>query len=480
VSGPAKSTEIPDPTLGETGRLPASVWKICAVAALGSLLAQLDATIVNVSLSSLAAELHSPLTTIQWVTSGYLLALALVLPLNGWLVDRIGARSVYLWCFSAFTLASATCGFAWSANALIAFRVLQGMAGGLLAPMAQMMMARAAGRQLARVAGYTTLPILMGPILGPVIAGAILQHASWRWLFFVNVPVGALALLLACRFLPDDRSETRLRPLDLAGLALLSPAMVLFLYGSDHLESPAGRAALAAALVFLSCFIWRGTRKGRNALIDLDLFRRKVFPVSAATQFLANGISFAGQMLIPFFLIRACGQSPGMTGLLMMPLGLGMACSYRFLGSLTRRLGLRKVAACGSFLSLLATLPFLYLAGRGLALAVLIPALFFRGAGMAGVGIPSMTAAYVSVRRRDLPAATTSLNIVQRLGGPTLTTACATFLAWRMNATGAAAGLPGAFVAAFGLLCAFHTLVFLSALRLPLSVDHAVLERPGE
>ena len=129
----------------ETDRLDPAIWKIISVAVLGSFLSQLDATIVNVSLSSLAVELHSSLSSIQWVTSGYLLALTLVLPLNGWLVDRVGAKALYLWCFSTFTLSSAMCAFAWSANSLIGFRVLQGMSGGLLAPMTQMMMARHAG-----------------------------------------------------------------------------------------------------------------------------------------------------------------------------------------------------------------------------------------------------------------------------------------------------------------------------------------------
>jgi MFS family permease len=176
----------------EPGGLDPLVWKITTVAVLGSFLAQLDATVVNVSLSSLAVDLHSSLTAIHWVTSGYLLALALMLPLNGFLVERIGAKSLYLWCFSVFTLSSALCGMAWSANSLIAFRILQGMSGGLMAPMAQMMMARVAGKHLARIIGYAAVPVMLGPILGPVIAGAILQHASWRWLFLVNLPVGVV------------------------------------------------------------------------------------------------------------------------------------------------------------------------------------------------------------------------------------------------------------------------------------------------
>ncbi|HMH16275.1 MAG TPA: MFS transporter [Edaphobacter sp.] len=265
----------------ESGGLDPLVWEITAVAVLGSFLAQLDATIVNVSLSSLAVDLHSSLTAIQWVTSGYLLALALMLLLNGWLVERIGAKSLYLWCFSAFTLSSALCGLAWSANSLIAFRILQGMSGGLMAPMTQMMMARAAGKYMARLMGYAAVPILMGPILGPVIAGAILQHASWRWLFLVNLPVGVLAIVLAVLFLPNDREETRSRELDLPGFALLSPGLVLFLYGSDHLGKRTGLTTLLMSIVLLAAFFRMTVRKGDKALIDLQLFKRKTFSASA-------------------------------------------------------------------------------------------------------------------------------------------------------------------------------------------------------
>jgi EmrB/QacA subfamily drug resistance transporter len=283
----------------ESGGLDPLVWKITAVQVLGSLLSQLDATIVNVSLSSLAVDLHSSLTGIQWVTSGYLLELALMLPLNGWLVERIGAKSVYLWCFSVFTLSSALCGLAWSANSLIAFRILQGMSGGLMSPMAQMMMAGVAGKHMARLMVYAAVPILMGPILGPVIAGAILQHASWRWLFLVNLLVGVLAIVLAVLFLPNDREETRSRELDLPGFALLSPGLVLFLYGSDHLGERIGLVALLISLVLLGFFFRMAKRKEDRALIDLRLFRSKTFSAAATTQFISNGISFAGQMLIP-------------------------------------------------------------------------------------------------------------------------------------------------------------------------------------
>jgi EmrB/QacA subfamily drug resistance transporter len=360
-----------------------TVWKVSAVATLGALLSQLDATIVNVSLSSLATDLHASLSTIQWVTSGYLLALTLVLPLNGWLVGRIGAKALYLWCFSAFMLTSALCGLAWSAASLIAFRVLQGVSGGLLAPMAQMMIARAAGQQMARVIGYAAVPVLLAPLLGPVVAGAVLQHASWRWLFLVNLPVGVLALGLAVWLLPADRDETQRRALDWVGLALLSPALVLFLYGAQRIEAAPGIAAVAAAMLLLAAFLRVERRLRERALIDVALFRSRVFGAAAATQFLSNGAVYAGQMLIPVFLIQACGRSPGEIGWLLAPLGLGMLVTYPSMGALTSRFGVRRVAAAGALLALIATLPFAYLALHGFDRDVLMPALFLRGMGRA-------------------------------------------------------------------------------------------------
>ncbi len=461
----------PSAALRESDRLDPSIWKISSVAVLGSFLAQLDATVVNVSLSSLAVKLHSSLSAIQWVTSGYLLALALTLPLSGWMVDRIGAKVLYLWCFSAFTLSSALCGLAWSANSLIAFRILQGMSGGLLAPMAQMMMARAAGKRMASVLGFAAMPILLAPILGPVIAGAILQFASWRWLFLVNLPFGALALVLAVLFLPNDREETKPRHLDLVGLALLSPGLALFLYGSDRIGDRTGLVALVASVLLLVTFFKWATRKKEKALIDLRLFKGKVFSASVTTQFMSHGILFAGQMLIPIFLIRAGGRSPSATGLLLAPLGLGMMCGYPFMGTLTKRFGIRRVSAGGASVALAGTLPLVYLASHGLVIAILACALFIRGLGMSAVGVPSISAAYASVRREDLPIATTALNIVMRVGGPTLTTLCATFLGWRLGSAHGPDAMLNAFTGAFLLLCVFHALLFAAAMKLPLSVE---------
>lgn len=452
---------------GESDRLPPGIWKIASVAAVGSFMTQLDATIVNVSLPGLAATLHVTFPTIQWVMSLYLLALALTLPLNGWLVDRIGAKALYLWCFAAFTLASGLCGLAWSAPSLIGFRVLQGMAGGLLAPMAQMLVARAAGRHLPRVASMVTMPILLAPLLGPVVAGGILTFASWRWIFLLNLPVGLLAFAFAWGFLPDDRQYVRPRALDLTGLVLLSPALVLFLYGIDRLGQRMGGVLVCGALLLFVLYGAWAHRKGDSALIDLRLFRGPVFSASVATMFLLNGALFAGQMLVPVWLIHGCGLSPDRVGWLMMPMGLGMMCTYPLMGRLTDRFGIRKLTNFGALAALVGALLLVFLALHGGVFSILAGALFLRGAGMGAIGIPSMSAGYAAVNRQDLPVATTALNIVQRLGGPIWTTLCAMILGAQASATSSPFMTSRVFVMAFGLLCVLHALLFLTTCLLP-------------
>jgi MFS family permease len=326
---------------------------------------------------------------------------------------------------------------------------------------------------MAQVISVAALPVLLAPLLGPVVAGAILQFASWRWLFLINLPVGVLALALAAAFLPNDREETRPRGLDLFGLALLSPGLVLFLYGSDHLGERSGVVALAVSVIMFALFYRTARAKGDAALIDLRLLKGKVFSASIAATFMVNGIAFAGQMLIPIYLVRACGLSPSRTGWLLAPLGLGMMCTFPFMGHLTKRFGIRKPAACGALLALAGTLPLVFLAQHGLVVAVLAASLFIRGVGVSAIGIPAITSGYASVARHDLPMATTAMNIFQRLGGPTFTTLCAAFLGWRLPATANLATTSSAFIAAFSLLCALHALLFLATLRLPWLAPHA-------
>src|SRR5919202_3941726 len=189
--------------------------RLASVVVLGTIMSILDTTIVNVAIETLGRDLHASLTAIQWVSTGYLLALATVIPLTGWSMQRFGARRMWMLSVILFLLGSALCGVAWSTGSLIVFRALQGFGGGMIMPIGQAILAQAAGPQrMGRVMSVIGVPTLLGPILGPVIGGLIVDNASWRWIFYVNVPVVVLALFLAKRVLHADHGRAEAGRLD--------------------------------------------------------------------------------------------------------------------------------------------------------------------------------------------------------------------------------------------------------------------------
>ena len=462
---PAPSTDTGG---GDNGKLDPKIWKICAVVLLAPLMTQLDSTIVNVSLSTMRQDLQASITGAQWIVGGYLLALALTLPLNAWLVERLGAKRLYLWCFSAFTLASLLCGAATSLDQLVGSRILQGAAGGLLAPMTQMMIARIAGRHMARVMGYTAVPILMGPILGPSVAGLVLEYADWPWLFYINLPIGIIAVALAARMLPADEPSAQRSAFDFVGFLLISPALALLLYGLDNASSRNGDIALVTGMALLAGFVWHGIRKKQEALLNLQLFRIRVFSIAATTQLLANAATYGGQFLVPIFLIVGCGFSPIKAGLILAAMGLGMLSAYPSMGFLIEKFGCRKVAMTGAFLNVLGTLALLWMALTGFSSVLMFVCLVIRGAGQGSIGVPSISAAYASVPSGLLGQAATAANIIQRLGGPIGTTLLAMVVA--ATEVPASASGPHVFTLPFLGLLAIQLLVLLSTSRLPLRV----------
>src|SRR4051812_20253829 len=207
------------------------VAAIAAVVIVGAVMSILDTTIVNVALETLARDLHASLADVQWVTTGYLLSLALVIPLTGWASERFGARRVWLVSVGLFTIGSVLCGAAWSLDSLIVFRVLQGMGGGMIMPVGMIMLAQAAGPQrVGRLMSIVGVPMLLAPVIGPALGGLIVDGASWRWIFLVNLPIGVIGLVLGRRLLPRGEGSVAAGRLDWLGLALLSPGLALLVF----------------------------------------------------------------------------------------------------------------------------------------------------------------------------------------------------------------------------------------------------------
>jgi EmrB/QacA subfamily drug resistance transporter len=413
-------TPIPDEGPGEG--LSREVKIVAAVVVLGVIMSVLDTTIVNVALDTLSRDLHSPLSTIQWVSTGYLLSLAMVIPLAGWLSERFGSKRVWMVSVALFGLGSALCGLAWSAGALIFFRILQGFGGGMIMPVGMSVLAQTAGpHRIGRVMSVIGVPMLLGPIMGPVIGGVIVDNASWRWIFYVNVPIAVLALGLAWRLLSSDTGRADAGRLDWTGVGLLSPGLAGVVFGLSQIETHGGITHLiafgpiAAGLALIALFVAHGLRAPRP-LIDIRLFRVPGFSAAAATTFLLGGSLFGAMIVLPLYFQIARGQSALTAGLLMAPQGVGAALAMPLAGRLTDRVGGGRVALVGLVVMTLGTLPLVGI-GPHTSYAPLAVLLVVRGLGVGGAMMPAMAAAYAVLSPAEVPRATGALNVIQRVGG---------------------------------------------------------------
>jgi EmrB/QacA subfamily drug resistance transporter len=386
---------------------------LSAVVVVGTIMTILDATIVNVALARLGRDLSASVTTIQWVATAYLLAFAAVIPATGWAAERFGARRVWLASLAAFTTGSLLAGLSWSLGSLLAFRVLQGASAGMILPLGQTLLAQAAGPQrMGRIMSVIGVPMLLAPIFGPVVGGALIGAGSWRWIFFVNLPVGAVAFALALRLLPRV-APRRSVPLDARGLVLLPLGVALTVYG---LAANSIRVvALVAGLALVAAFAVHALRAARP-LIDVRLFRDRGFAAGAAVNFVLGSALFGLMLLFPLYLQNVRGESPLVTGLLLVPQGLGAACGMPVAGLLTDRIGARRVVPVGIALSLAGVAVCTQL-GAATSYVLLGGALFLIGLGLGATIMPSMAVAYGGLARDAVPRASSALNVVQRVAG---------------------------------------------------------------
>ncbi|PWI44374.1 MFS transporter [Streptomyces sp. ICBB 8177] len=447
--------------------------RIGAVLILGAVLAQLDTTIVGVGMGPMARDLRVPVTTVQWVSTGYLLTVAFTAPLSGWLHRRFGGKRVWLSAVALFVVASALSAVAWSGGSLIAFRLLQGVGGGLMQPVGQALVARHAGpRRIGRLIGVITVPVSVAPVLGPVIGGALLQCADWRWLFLVNVPVGAVALLLAARVVPADGAErdSGARP-DLLGLALLPTGLAAVVYGLG--EAATGGAAgprilvPAAGAALLTAYVVHALRTRRPPLLDVRLFAGRGFALAGINTFLLGAALYSSMMLFPLYFMDLDHVSALDAGLLLAPQALGSALATPKAGGWTDRHGPRKVVLAGIALTLCGTLPFAMATSARPPELLLAVALFVRGLGLGAVVPPNVAATYTSVDRSQAPAATSARTVLNRIGGSVGTAVLALILQNSLHHAGTHAAPRAAYAHTFWWALVFSALTLVPAALYP-------------
>lgn len=454
-------------------KLDPRVWRVVAVFVLGAIMSVLDTTIVNVALKDISIDLHAPIDHIQWITTGYLLAIAAVIPLAGWSTRRFGARKIYVGSLALFTFGSLLCALAWSANSLIAFRVLQGLGGGLVMPVGQVLIVKAAGpKHLGRVMSAAGIPILLAPILGPTLGGLLIEFASWHWIFLINLPIGAIAITAALRILPVGEINEEAGKLDFIGLGMAMGGAVGLTYGlaetasAGSVTSPSVLLPFFAGLVLLASFVLRSL-KVPNPLLDIRLFKQRSYAAGSATTFACGAMLFGGMILMPLYFQTVRGLSALDTGLLLAPQGIGAATAMTVAGRMTDRIGGGRTALYGTFVTLVATVPFILIGART-PYPLIDLAMLVRGFGMGMTFMPAMTAAYRKLERTKINDATALLTVLQRIGGSIGTAIFSVALQSRLSDGGGPAAAADAFDKTYILVLAvaFLTLIPVGLLAL--------------
>jgi EmrB/QacA subfamily drug resistance transporter len=415
-------TQASPPTYPE--KIDGAVLKIAGVVVLGAIMSILDITVVNVAQPTFQTVFASPgqqlaYSTVAWTVTAYTLALATVIPLTGWAADRFGTKRLYVLALILFTAGSALCAAATSIGMLIGFRVLQGLGGGMLMPLGMTIMTRAAGpKRMGRLMAILGVPMLLGPIAGPILGGWLIERASWHWIFLINVPIGVVAAVYAWRALPkDDPHPTE--SLDVLGVVLMSPGLALFLYGVSSIP---GEGTFVSAKVLVPMLIGLAlmvafvlhTFRPEHPLLDLRLFRNRDLRAATTTMFLFGAAFFGGLLLVPTYFQQVRGASTLEAGLLVAPQGIGAMVTMPIAGTLSDRMPVGRIVPFGLLLitggmfaltQLTSTTPY----------SQIIIVLFIMGLGMGLTMMPIMTSALRTLRASEVARGSTLLNIVQQI-----------------------------------------------------------------
>jgi EmrB/QacA subfamily drug resistance transporter len=402
-------------------KLDAAVFKIAGVIVLGAIMSILDVTVVSVALPTFIKEFDTTYAKVAWTMTGYTLALATVIPLSGWAADRFGTKRLYMMALFLFTVGSGLCATADSINQLIGYRVLQGLGGGMLMPLGMTIMTRAAGPQrIGRLMAVLGIPMLLGPIGGPILGGWLIDVASWHWIFLINLPIGAIALVYAAFALPKDNTEPS-EKFDFLGMLMLSPGLASFLFGVSSLP---GAKTITATKVWLPMLIGAAlvigfvvySFKPKHPLLDLRLFRNRRLTFAALSLFVFI-IAFMGAgLLFPSYFLDVRGQSTLHAGLLMAPQGIGAMITMPIAGMLSDKIPVGRTVPFAMSLIAIGFFSFTQV-GADTSYVLLCGSLFVMGLGMGGTMMPIMTSALKSLNHQEVARGSTLVNILQQIGG---------------------------------------------------------------
>jgi len=405
-------------------KLDAGLLRISGVCILATVMAILDVTVVSVAQRTFIAEFSSTQAVVAWTMTGYTLALATVIPLTGWAADRFGTKRLFIGSVLAFTMGSLLCALAPNITALIAFRAVQGIGGGMLLPLGFMILTREAGPgRLGRLMSIMSIPMLLAPIAGPILGGWLIDTASWRWIFLINLPIGAATVAFAAIVFAKDqpaRSET----FDVVGVLLLSPGLATFLFAVSSIPgrgTVADRHVLIPATIGLTlivCFVLHAWHRADHPLIDLRLFKNHVVTHANVTMTVFAVAFFGAALLLPSYFQQVLHRTPLQAGVYMIPQGLGAMLTMRLTGPFVDRRGPGKVVLIGIVLIIMGLGAFAFGVARQAGYApTLLAGLAVMGLGMGCTMMPLSVASVQALAPHQIARGSTLISVLNQVGG---------------------------------------------------------------
>lgn len=451
-------------------------YVVAIVFVMGLFMDLIDMTITNVALPTLGRVFQSSdPTTIEWVVTGYLLSLAVFIPVSGWAGDRFGTKRVFLFALAVFTTSSLLCALSWSIESLVVFRVLQGIGGGMMTPVSTAMLFRAfPPQERARASSILILPTVIAPASGPVLGGFLTEYVSWHWIFLINLPIGLLAILISALYLREERQSQAGR-FDLPGFVLSAVGFATIVYALSRVgawgfgDSQVIGFGLAGVLTLAA---WVAVElRVREPMINLRLFRDKLFAASNAVNFVTSGGLQGAIFLLPLFLQAEKGFSPLESGLTTFPMALGTMAMSPLAGRMYPRIGPRRMLMLG--LTLIALNTFAFLLVDLETNAWWIRAIMFtRGWAFSMTLLPLQTATFATIKLQDTGRASSIFNVNRQLAASVGVALLATVLSNRLAAHGVVMGNPAQVQTA---LFAFHDGYLVSGLLALIGVAAALL-----
>ncbi len=404
--------------------LDAATLRVAGVCILASVMMSVDTTVVSVAQRTFILQFESTQTVVGWTMTGYTLALATVIPLAGWAADRFGTKRLWMGSLVAFMVGSLLCAMAPSILLLNVFRAVQGMCGGMLMPMGFMILTRVAGpKRLGRLMSVLGIPMLLGPIGGPILGGWLINAFSWPWIFLINLPIGLCAFILATLVFPRDEPAPS-ESLDVVGVLLLSPGLATFLFGVSSIP---GRGTLAdrqvlipaiVGLALITAFVVHAWHRADHPLIDLRLFRIPAVTHANVTAFMFSIAFFGSMLLLPSYLQQVMHQTPMQSGLHLIPQGIGAMLTMPWAGVFMDRKGPGKCVVLGITLITMGLAFFAFGVARQTAFSpILLLGLAIIGMGMGCTMMPLSGASVQALTPPEIARGSTLISVNFQVGG---------------------------------------------------------------